>query len=295
MEKDLKICIAVRNKDVEDRVIEMIRSNHWKHSFVNVDDISCRNRNGALVFIIEDSYTSILDLIEMHNSCELNFLPVIILSSDRPSNVSWQTLVKYPEKYFRMNMRYIGDTMVQTIRIMDSFRNAYHVKKIHQFHEKISLSFWKRKDLSGFMNGVLPDLLDLLYTERGSIMLLNDKGDLVVEASTRKDLVGLEAKYKPDSVAWTVIDTQKPVFVENIDSDKRFKKGEGYSKDYFLSIPIFINGNISGVLNLTDKITSLLFDSTDYDNANDLLKIMEPFIYIDIMKRPVKKRKKTVS
>ena len=74
----------------------------------------------------------------------------------------------------------------------------------------------------------------------------------------------------------------KPVFVENIQSDPRFKKsGSGYAKDYFMSIPIFLNKKIAGVFNLSDKMVSLLFDNNDYEKANELLNILEPYLYIN--------------
>ena len=145
---------------------------------------------------------------------------------------------------------------------------------------------YKRSErFDDFMNGILPWLLKLLFTERGSVMLLNERHNLVIEASTKKDLIGMEIEYKPDSVAWTVIDTGRPVFVEDIEKDARFKKGTGYSKDYFLSLPLFVNDEIAGVFNLTDKITSLLFDSDDYDNANALISIIEPYIQMHRLQR----------
>jgi len=60
---------------------------------------------------------------------------------------------------------------------------------------------------------------------------------------------------------------------------------DGYSKDYFMSLPIFINGKIEGVLNLSDKMVSLLFDSSDQKNADRLLKIIEPYLFIEKLKR----------
>ena len=74
----------------------------------------------------------------------------------------------------------------------------------------------------------------------------------------------------------------KPIFVENIDNDPRFKKSSsGYTKDHFMSIPIFLNKKIAGVFNLSDKMVSLLFDNNDYEKANELLSVLEPYLYIN--------------
>ncbi len=281
MEKELKICTAIRDKDFEDQVVMMAKSQGWKNSFVNIDDIVTEHGRDKLFFIVEDSYTSILDLIELHNSCELNFIPVIIVSRDNSKYLNWVKAVKFPEKYFSIGMRDFSELMVKLVKTMDVLRDTYYYKKIAIFRENTAECYKRNESFSDFINEALPRLLELLYTERGSIMLLNCRKNLVVEAASKKEIVGLEVEHKPDSVAWTVIDTEKPVFVEDIDKDPRFKKGQGYSKDYFLSLPIFVHDKIAGVLNLTDKMVSLLFDSNDYENANNLLGILEPYFLLN--------------
>ncbi|HSW60856.1 MAG TPA: GAF domain-containing protein [bacterium] len=281
MRKELRICTAIRDKEYEDRIVLLTKSQGWKHSLVNVDDIVSEHRRDGLFFIVEDSYSSILDLIEIHNSCELNFIPVIVLSGDDSKHSNWIKRVKYSEKYFHAGMNCFPELMVQSVKTMDALRDTYYYKKISDFRENTADAFKNNEKFSDFLSKVLPDLLELLYTERGSIMLLNGKKNLVVEAATKKELVGIEVEYKKESVAWTVIDTQKPVFVENIENDSRFKKMTGYSKDYFLSLPIFVHGEISGVLNLSDKVVSLLFDTNDYNNATNLLSILEPYLLIN--------------
>lgn len=283
MKKELKICTAIRNKEYEDRVKFLAGTQGWKHSFVNVDDIVSEHQRDSLFFIVEDSYSSILELIELHNSIDLNFIPVIIVSEKDSKYSNWIKAVKYPEKYFHTNIDFLSESMVQIVKTMDVLRDTYYYKKISLFRESTAISFKESKNFTVFINEVLVKLLALLYTDRGSIMLLNDKKNLVVEAATKKELVGLETEYKSDSVSWTVIDTQKPVFVENIDSDSRFKKGVGYSKDYFLSLPIFVDGKIAGVLNMSDKIVSLLFNTNDYHNANNLLSIIEPYLLLNTL------------
>ncbi len=281
MRKELRICTAIRDKEYEDKVILLTKSQGWKHSLVNVDDIVSEHRRDTLFFIVEDSYSSILDLIEIHNSCELNFIPVIVLSGDDSKHSNWIKRVKCSEKYFHAGMNCFPELMVQSVKTMDALRDTYYYKKISDFRENTAAAFKNNEKFSDFLNKVLPDLLELLYTERGSIMLLNSKKNLVVEATSRKELVGIEVEYKKESVAWTVIDTKQPVFVENIENDSRFKKMTGYSKDYFLSLPIFVHGEISGVLNLSDKVVSLLFDTNDYNNATNLLSILEPYLLIN--------------
>jgi len=285
LRKELKICTAIRNKEFEDRVVLISGTQGWKHSFVNIDDIVSEHRRDSLFFIVEDSYASILELIELHNSCDLNFIPVIVVSEKDSKYSNWIKAVKYPEKYFHTNIDFLSESMVQIVRTMDVLRDTYYYKRTSQFRENTAASYKENEHFQDFIGEILVKLLELLYTDRGSIMLLNERNNLVVEAATKKELVGLEVAYKPDSVSWTVIDTQKPVFVENIESDTRFKKGEGYSKDYFLSLPIFVDNKIAGVLNMSDKIVSLLFDTSDYNNASNLLSIIEPYLLLNSLKK----------
>lgn len=281
--KNLKICTAIRNKDFEDEIIKIIQDSGWVHSNVNIDDIVNEHRSANQVFIVEDNYSQILNLIEFHNSCQLNFIPVVVLSTPESKCKEWIKGVKFPDKYFHcglMNFRMIA---VQTINTMSAMAEAHRNLVVKKFRETTSVIFKKSAlDFRTFLSEALDMSLDMLYAERGSIMLLNEKGNLVVEAATKKAIIGLEIPPSNDNVAWTVINTAKPVFVENIDNDPRFKKsGSGYAKDYFMSIPIFLNKKIAGVFNLSDKMVSLLFDNSDYEKANELLNVLEPYLYIN--------------
>ncbi|MGI6394176.1 MAG: GAF domain-containing protein [bacterium] len=278
MEKNLKVSVAIRDKELEDKVIDIVKSHKWQHSFVNVDDVTCKEHAQSIVFVVGEGYYSILNLIEMHNSCELNFHPTIVVCSDSTTSEEHLKTVKYPEKYFFIGKESLESLATQIIKTMDSLRDAYKLKKIYQFREEVLEAFRKEKVFSKFIKKVFPSLLNLLYADTGSIMLLNEKNNLVIEATTKKHLEDIEVEYNPKSVAWTVMDTKKPVVVEDIESDSRFKKGEGYLKNYFISIPIFIGEEIKGVLNLTDKATPMLFDFYDNDNANKLIKVLEPYI-----------------
>ena len=281
--KNLKICTAIRNKTIEDEVIKIIQDSGWIHSNVNMDDVVNEHRSANQVFIIEDNYSQILNLVEFHNSCYLNFIPTVVLSAVDSKCKDWVKGVKFPEKYFHcglMNFRMIAP---QTIETMSALAEAHRNLIVKKYREATTSIFKKSAlDFRSFLNEVLEMSLDILYAERGSIMLLNEKGNLVVEAATKKAIVGIEIPPSNDNVAWTVVNTMKPVFVENIENDPRFKKSSsGYSKDYFMSLPIFLNKKIAGVFNLSDKMVSLLFDNNDYDKANELLNVIEPYLYIN--------------
>ena len=283
--KNLKICTAIRNKDFEDDIIKIIEDSGWVHSNVNIDDIVNEHRSANQVFIVEDNYSQILNLVEFHNSCYLNFIPTIVLSASESKCKDWVKGVVYPEKYFHCGLMNFKMIAAQTINTMRALAEAYGNLVVKRYRETVSILFKKTAlDFRGFLACTLDMSLDILHAERGSIMLLNEKGNLVVESATKKEIIGMEIPPSNDNVAWTVVNTMKPVFVENIQNDPRFKKSSSsYAKDYFMSIPIFLNKKIAGVFNLSDKMVSLLFDNDDYDKANELLAVIEPYLYINKM------------
>ena len=281
--KNLKICTAIRNKTIEDEIIKIIQDAGWTHSNVIMDDVVNDHRTANQVFIIEDNYSQILNLIEFHNSCYLNFIPTVVLSAADSKCKDWIKRVKFPEKYFHcglMNFRMIA---TQTIGTMSALSEAHESLLINKYRNAAAAAFKKSAlDFRAFLNEILELTLDILYAERGSIMLINEKGNLVVEAATKKPIIGVEIPPCNENVAWTVINTMKPIFVENIDDDPRFKKSSsGYAKDYFMSLPIFLNKKIAGVFNVSDKMVSLIFDNNDYERTQELLSILEPYLYIN--------------
>ena len=281
--KNLKICTAIRNKAIEDEIIKIIQDSGWRHSNVIMDDVLNEHRSVDQVFIIEDNYSQILNLVEFHNSCYLNFIPTVVLSAVDSKCKDWVKGVKFPEKYFHcglMNFRMIAP---QTIETMSALAEAHKNLIVKKYREATTATFKKSAlDFRAFLDEVLSMSLDILYAGRGSIMLLNEKGNLVIEAATKKEIVGIEIPPSNENVAWTVVNTMKPIFVENIDNDPRFKKSSsGYTKDHFMSIPIFLNKKIAGVFNLSDKMVSLPFDNNDYEKANELLSVLEPYLYIN--------------
>ena len=281
--KTLKICTAIRNKDFEDEIIEIIQNSGWVHSNVNVDDIVNDHRSTNQVFIVEDNYSQILNLIEFHNSSFLNFIPVVVLSAVDSKCKEWVKGVKYPEKYFHTSLLNFRLILNQTVETMIALAEAHKSIIIGKYRSAASQAFKKSAfDFRNFLTEMLEISLDILYAERGSIMLLNESGNLVVEAATKKSIIGLEVPPCNDNVAWAVVNTMKPIFVENIGDDPRFKKSSSkYAKDYFMSLPIFLNKKIIGVFNLSDKMVSLLFDNEDYERANELLAVLEPYFYIE--------------
>ncbi len=278
--KDLKIRLAIREQNYENQLNNLMDKLDISYSNVTIEDVVNGARDESQIFIIEDSYTTILDLIEFHNTCPFNFLPVIFVTSPDSKYRTWVNKTRFSYKYFVIEKKLLPFIIKRIVKLMNLFRKSKMKDFMHEYNALFVKEFHKTGNtFRKAMQFALDNILDFLFAEKGSLMLLNEKGNLVIEASSKKELIGLEIEPKPNSVAWTVLRTRQPVFVEDVAKDNRFKKQEKkYSKDYFLSIPVFVGGEIKGVFNLSDKLVSLLFDKTDLERANIFLTMLEPEI-----------------
>ncbi len=277
MKNMLRVCTAIRNAEFENTVRKMLTQSGHSVGPVERDDISNGLRDDNLLFVVEDSYQSILDLLEHQNVKEMNFLPTIIVKSGDEKYQKFHKNVRFPYKYFYLSPKELLSEIPQLLLHFDMLRTktmlCYQQHAFFTFKEL----FWNASSFRDALSPALQDILTFLYADKGSVMLL--KNDvLVIEAATKREIVGLEIPFSADSVAWTVISSEQSVFVEDVAADPRFEKRKsGYVKDYFLSVPIRVQGNVAGVFNMSDKLLSLLFDKKDEETALRFMEMLEPF------------------
>jgi HD-GYP domain-containing protein (c-di-GMP phosphodiesterase class II) len=131
------------------------------------------------------------------------------------------------------------------------------------FEKKFSIL----KDISNAMvitdnvNAIANLMLDLAinYTnaDKGSLMLVNESNELYILAARGID-INLFRTYRMkmgEGIAGTVAKNRRPVLVEDIDTDKRFKnkKRDRYKTRSFISCPALSKNKLLGVLNINDK------------------------------------------
>ena len=112
-----------------------------------------------------------------------------------------------------------------------------------------------RDDLYELLNPLLQVIANSLDVERVSIVTPNGDGTISPKAG-----LGLSASaYKP--VPWEmrrvsayVMETKSPLLVRDLEGETRFELNRsGYKSDSFISAPLIVNGEVWGVINLTDK------------------------------------------
>jgi signal transduction histidine kinase len=131
--------------------------------------------------------------------------------------------------------------------------------------------------LKSFLNGTLKELMSKLKAECGSLLLLDDNSEEIVLNSfyNSMDLPirGLRKK-ACDGVAGKVLQMKQPVLVTDIKKDLRFKSNgfSHYNTRSFMSIPIFADGNLLGLISLADKTKGENFSQLDFTFASSVCR-----------------------
>ena len=123
--------------------------------------------------------------------------------------------------------------------------------------ETASILAAKDYSLEEKLQKILQLSLEQISAEKGSIMLRDKQGDLIIKAASNKRLIGVKQSMKDErSVSVWVAKNGKPLFVRNCKEDPRFRASEEalYKTDNFLCTPIKNEkGTVIGVFNITDK------------------------------------------
>jgi diguanylate cyclase (GGDEF)-like protein len=131
-------------------------------------------------------------------------------------------------------------------------------------------------DMEGLSSSLLDKSMRLIDAEQGSLMFLDDEGrEFVVEAKKSIDgFVKEKMRIKKEGcISGMVLESGESLLVEDIESDPRIKKQNRprYRTKSFVSVPIIVEDEVSGVLNLSDKLKKETFSQDD-------LKLIQSFI-----------------
>jgi len=145
-----------------------------------------------------------------------------------------------------------------------------------------------------FFQNVINTLAESLHVERASLLLfVPERKRLEVTASYGSSIPS-GSVVPDDSIAAHVFRTGKMVNVSNIKTDlpDYCKKNSKYKSNAFVSVPIFYNNRIAGVLNLTDKKNRRLFDDFELNVLSALISHMTGVYKSFTDRRQEEKRKK---
>ena len=277
-----RLCIhlALRDQDFEEKISAAARAAGHRTRSVHLDAVLNNCRVHDTLFVVEEEYHAILDLIEFQNSCLFNFLPTIIVTTPPSAIDARLSTVRFPYKYLPLERALLPALLSRVARLLDQLRRSRSQETLLRLHAAVVAPFSAPgATFGGALGPALRAMLDLLFAQKGSLMLVNRWGNLIVEAATNRAIEGIEVPYDHASPAWSVMENGEPLFCEDILKYPRFKKKiDAYAKDHFLIVPVKLHGKSVGVLNLSDKTVSLLFDRADLLRAQGLLHLLEPIL-----------------
>lgn len=116
----------------------------------------------------------------------------------------------------------------------------------------------------------LKQILALFNAQKGSIFILDsNRTHLILNVAIgQNNSAKTNRKRIGEGIIGLVAKSKKPIFVENISEDKRFKNfkaRQGYTTPSFVCAPLMVKDNLIGVINITDK------DSKEHFSKDDLL------------------------
>ena len=124
-------------------------------------------------------------------------------------------------------------------------------------------------NLDSINNLILEMALESTNASKGSILLLDKRGNLIVQAARgmKPELIhNLKVKLG-EKICGKVAKEKNPLLVKNIKNGKKTKiNGAGkYKTDSFICCPIIVKDRLFGVINITDKVDAAPFTEDELD------------------------------
>ncbi len=152
-------------------------------------------------------------------------------------------------------------------------------------------------DYGSRMDRILKIILAYLEAEQGSIMVVDKRKRLIVQAATRAELVGHQQSLDDDSVASLVAKSKEPLYIPDIFKDKRFKgraARNSYKKNALMSVPVLHKGQVIGVINVTDKAGKKDLHKEDIGRLFNFSGLILSILVQQNLQEELKKQQKTL-
>ena len=147
------------------------------------------------------------------------------------------------------------ENLLKTNRLLES-----RVKESHALNA-ISRSMTSLLDLEQILNRIVEAAIYLSQAEEGSILLLDETGDLYLRAARGvgdEKVRGLKVKVH-DSIAGQVVKTGEPIIVGGQSDDDSFKFATSYFVKSMVNVPLKYGRQVIGVLVVNSKERALTF------------------------------------
>ncbi len=140
--------------------------------------------------------------------------------------------------------------------------------------QKVSHVIRATNNINALSNIILDLAIEYSNAEKGSLMLINENGELYIFAARGFDIQFIET-YRVkmgEGIAGIIAQNRSPVLVEDIEKHEMFKqkKRDHYKTKSFISCPLISRDKLLGVININDKKEGLPFTEEEFN----LLKVI---------------------
>ena len=146
---------------------------------------------------------------------------------------------------------------------LDGFRSAVEELKVLN---EIAVAAGKASDIDQTLNIIVQKTIKSFDAEQGLIYLLTDRKDVFTTFIKQDDTSKLKHSYHlSDNIIGLVLLHEKPLLIENLSSDKRFKTTEEEKRDIHsvLCSPIWCEGKIIGIILMINKKNKKSFSENE--------------------------------
>lgn len=128
-----------------------------------------------------------------------------------------------------------------------------------------------------FLNATLRQIMRNLEAQGGSLFLFDPQtNELVLDSFLKPVSFSLKGMRQPASrgVSGQVLLLRRAVLVKDIATDRRFTRNgyDHYVSGSFVSVPLFVNGNVLGIMHIVDKTAGRYFSEMDLAFASTLCR-----------------------
>ena len=186
-------------------------------------------------------------------------------------------LIFFTGKHFSQRLEQRSVELAKAKKVLEEWSDKLEKKvklrtqELEKSKDKISILYNISRVISSTLklDNILKVILDFSVkisgANRGSVMLLDEKKGVfsIRVAHNLSERIIREITFTKDenTVGW-VVKNKRPLYIKDLEKDKRFLKKEGidYKLNQLLIIPIIIEGKVKGVINL-DNNTSFTDDT----------------------------------
>ena len=146
---------------------------------------------------------------------------------------------------------------------LSGFQNAVAELKILN---EIAVAAGKASDIDQTLNIIVQKIIKSIEAEQGLIYLITEQKDVFTTFIKQDDTSRLKHSYHiSNNITGWVLLHEKPLLIENLSSDKRFKSTEEEKRDIrtVLCSPVWFEGKIIGIILMINKKNKKSFSENE--------------------------------